>query len=109
MDDPEELVTVYRAGDVTEAHFVKNLLLVQEIDVQVSEENEPFSGAGIVAPHVLVCRKDQARAEEVVRQYEQRLIERAGRPDWKCPGCRETVQGAYDVCWSCDTPRPDSS
>jgi len=75
IDDPENLVSVYRAQNVTEAHFVKNLLLADEIDAVVSEENEPFAGVAIVPPDVLVHRKDQERAVAIVRQFEAHQAE----------------------------------
>lgn len=80
-DDPENLVSVYRGSNVTEAHFVKNLLLADEIDAVVSEENEPFAGIGAVAPDVLVHRKDQARAEAIIQQFEEHRAERAESDD----------------------------
>jgi hypothetical protein len=75
LDDPENLVSVYRARNVTEAHFVKNLLLADEIDAVVSEENEPFAGVAVVPPDVLVHRKDRERAMEIVRQFEAHQVE----------------------------------
>ncbi len=38
-----------------------NLLLDEDIDAQVSEENEPFAGLPIVPPDVLVRKADEAR------------------------------------------------
>lgn len=26
---------------------------------------------------------------------------------WKCPGCGEMVEGAFEVCWNCSTARPE--
>jgi hypothetical protein len=35
--------------------------------------------------------------------------EDAGRkePDWLCPSCNEANPGDFDVCWHCQTPRPE--
>ena len=71
FEDPENLVSVYRARNVTEAHFVKNLLLVDEIDAVVSEENELFAGIDITPPDVLVHQKDKQRAEAIVKQFDE--------------------------------------
>jgi hypothetical protein len=30
-------------------------------------------------------------------------------PDWTCPACKEPVPGDFDICWSCNTPRPDGA
>lgn len=83
FDDPENLISVYRARNVTEAHFVKNLLLADEIDAVVSEENEPFAGVEVVPPDVLVRRKDRERAVAIVRQFEEHQVKHgeAAEPD----------------------------
>jgi len=25
---------------------------------------------------------------------------------WKCPGCEQSVDDDFDICWKCQTPRP---
>ena len=105
----DDLVSVYQATHVTEAYLVKNLLANEGIESQVSEPNEPFSGLPVVAPDVLVRRRDEARAREVVAAYEETEIARAERPEWKCPVCGVTVPGAYDECDNCGADRPNAS
>ena len=29
-------------------------------------------------------------------------------PDWTCPGCKETVPGTFDSCWSCGAVVPET-
>ena len=106
MDDPQDLVSIYKAANVTEAHLVKNLLLEEEIDASVSEENEPLAGLPIVASDVLVRKADEARARAIIEQYEEQEIERAERPDWTCSKCGATVIGAFDQCDACGADRP---
>lgn len=107
MDDPDELVSVYRAAEAPEAFLVKNLLLDEEIEAEVSEANEPFAGLSIVPADVLVRRRDLPRAEAIVRRYDEKKIQRAERPEWKCPNCGAEVEGAFDECDVCGTERPD--
>lgn len=104
--DPKELVSVYQAQNVTEAHLVMNLLLDEGIEATVSEENEPLAGLSIAPPDVLVKREDEVRARVVIEQYDDVQEARADRPDWKCPACGATVLGALDDCESCGAPRP---
>lgn len=75
--DPKELVSVYKAANPTEAHLVMNLLLDEGIEAFVSEENEPLAGLPIAAPDVLVSRADQARAQAIIDDYDDKQIERA--------------------------------
>jgi hypothetical protein len=54
-----------------------NLLLDEGIEAFVSEENEPLAGLPIAAPDVLVSRADQARAQAIIDDYDDKQIERA--------------------------------
>jgi hypothetical protein len=75
--DPKELVSVYQGANPTEAHLVMNLLLDEGIEAFVSEENEPLAGLTIAAPDVLVARENEARAREIIDNYDDLQIERA--------------------------------
>jgi hypothetical protein len=106
MGDPSDLVSVYQATNVTEAHLVKNLLNDEGIEASVSEQNEPLAGLPIAQCDVLVKASDEQSALQIVGDYEQSLIERAERPDWICPKCKGTVIGAFDECDNCGAMRP---
>jgi hypothetical protein len=105
-EDPDELISIYRAAEVPEAYLVKNLLGDAGIEAQVTEPNEPLAGLPIVPADVLVRRRDLAQAEAFVREYDETKMERAERPDWKCPACNATVTGAFDECDVCGALRP---
>jgi hypothetical protein len=81
LSDPKDLVSVYKAANVTEAHLVMNLLLDEGIDANVSEENEPLAGLSIAAPDVLVRREDEARAQAIIDDYDDQQIERAEKEE----------------------------
>ena len=104
--DPDDLVSVYQAAHVTEAHLVKNMLLDEDIPAYVSEENEPLAGLPIVPPDVLVPKARVPQARAIIEEYEKEQIARAHRPDWVCPNCGATVVGAFDQCDACGTERP---
>lgn len=107
MKRGEDLVSVYRAANFTEAHLVKNLLEEADIDAQVTEESSfAYVGLTAFAPRVLVRLKDQTRAQAVIAEYEEKLIARAELPDWTCSNCGLSVPGAYDECDNCETSRP---
>jgi Putative prokaryotic signal transducing protein len=106
MEDPQDLVSVYQAANMTEAYFVHNLLVDEGIAAEVTEENEPFAGLPIVPPDVLVKQSDEVRARAIVAEYEKEQEERAQRPDWVCPNCHVNVIGAFDECDNCGADRP---
>lgn len=106
MDDPQDLVSVYQAANPTEAHLVMNLLLDEDIDAQVSEENEPFAGLPVVPPDVLVRKADEALRTGDCGRVRLRAGRAGGCPDWTCPQCKATVVGPFDECDVCGAPRP---
>jgi hypothetical protein len=109
MSDPEDLVSIYQAANVTEAHLVKNLVLDAGIRAVVSEENEPLAGLSIAAPHVLVHQRDFIRAEQIIEQYEERQVARVEGPQWKCPACGAMNYAGYDSCDTCGAAGPNES
>jgi len=108
LSDPKDLISVYKGENVTEAHLVMNLLLEQGIEAFVSEENEPLAGLSIAAPDVLVGRADEVQARSIIERYDNQQLQRATRPDWKCPSCGANVLGALDQCEACGADRPGS-
>ena len=60
-NDHGEVVSAFKAQNVTEAHFVKDLLLQEGIEATVTDENEPLAGLSIVPPDVMVRAEDEAR------------------------------------------------
>jgi hypothetical protein len=47
---------------------------------------------------------DSARAEELVRDWDQPVAE-GGLP-WKCPQCGEESEAQFTACWKCGTNKP---
>lgn len=107
MEDPNDLVSVYQAENVTEAHLVKNLLADEGIEAAVAEENDAIT-LSITPPDILVRRRDEAKARVIIEEYDAEQVRRADRPDWTCPACGVTVVGAFDECDACGAIRPGS-
>jgi hypothetical protein len=76
MADPEEVVTVYQAENVTEAHLMRNILEAEGIQAHVSDEAEPLAGLDITGPEVLVHIRDLDRAKKAIARYEELQIQR---------------------------------
>ena len=106
MGDPQDLVLVYQAENLTDAYFVRNLLVDAGVAAEVSEENEPLAGTAIDPPNVWVKAADETHAREIVAEFEKDQEERAARPDWVCPKCGAKVIGAFDECDNCGADRP---
>jgi rubrerythrin len=114
MESPDaEIVEVYAAADVTEAHFLRDLLAENGIEARVVGES--LQGGLIptgdleIAPRLWVFRHDEARATELLKAYERIHTRPHGDEEpantWKCPTCSETVEEEFELCWNCQTPR----
>jgi superfamily I DNA and RNA helicase len=77
MNDPQDLISIYRAAHSIEANHVKNLLADEGIESVVTEVNEPLAGLDITPPDVLVRVADEQRARAFIADYEEKLIEEA--------------------------------
>jgi hypothetical protein len=75
MQDPEALVTIYKAANSAQAFIIRNALEAEGIACQVAEANEPLAGLSIVEPDVMVKARDQARAEQIIAEWEARQDE----------------------------------
>ena len=105
MDNPDDLITIYEAENGTEAHLVKNHLIDEGIEAAVTGDHDPLA-LSITSPEVLVHRRDEARARELVDKYDEEQERRATRADWICPKCGAKVIGAFDLCDACGADRP---
>ena len=106
MTDPLDLVSVYKAADVTEAFLVKNMLLDQQVDAFVAGQTAIVANLNPV--EVYVRQHDESRARPVIAEYQANLIQRAERPEWRCAKCDTSNPGAYDECDECGAPRPSA-
>jgi hypothetical protein len=109
MADREGWVTVYHAADDVEAQIVLGLLDANDIEAGLLDQETGLPGLTVDSPQILVHPDDQERAEDVLDEYEEKLIERAERPDWKCPACGKTVSGAYTDCYHCSAAPDDEA
>ncbi|WP_136255532.1 putative signal transducing protein [Onishia niordana] len=60
---------------------------------------------GDCEPGVWVAPHNAARAESLVQEALEGPLE--ARPEWRCPGCGERLEGVFETCWACGTHRRD--
>lgn len=58
---------------------------------------------GECEPEVWVAPHNRERAERLIQEA---LTGEREAPAWRCPGCGECLEGAFDTCWNCGTNRP---
>ena len=81
MSHADDLVSVYQGANNADAFMVRNALIDEGIECQVSEVNEPFAGLSVVAPDVLVRASDEKRAREIIGKLEQTQARHADDAD----------------------------
>ncbi len=102
------MTEVYEAADPIEAELVCGYLSEHGVDAYVTGAMA-WGGVGELAanayPRVHVRQAaDEARARELLRQYERR----AQIPwQWRCQ-CGEASPEHFEVCWSCGADKPNS-
>jgi hypothetical protein len=103
---------VYTAQNVTEAHFVRDLLESQGLVVAV--RGEDLWGASGELPFVdawptvwVLDDEREAEAKELVRQYENTKARPApAEPTWRCSRCGQELEPQFTTCCSCGTEKP---
>jgi hypothetical protein len=101
----EPVHSIYKAQNVTEAHFVKDLLLQAGIDATVTDEHEPLAGLSIVPPDVMVRQSDESHAKEIIADYVRGRNKTDSAPDWTCPNCNEQNPDTFAICFQCGASR----
>jgi hypothetical protein len=101
---------LYRATDAREAALLAQALESRGIECRQvgGQASGAFGGLGADA-----LRVDLHVAEERAEEAKRIIEEEQARPReparaWTCPACREPNDAGFDLCWSCQTPRPDA-
>lgn len=114
MSSPEQ-TEVYAARDEIDATLVRSMLAESGIESQVVGGS--IAGAvGEVpaglpsAPGVWVSVDQADTAQDLIREMEHIRRQHADTGEvWNCTGCHEEVTVDFEICWNCQTPRPESS
>ena len=100
---------LYEARDRIEAQLVRDFLASRHIPSQVFGDFLAGAAGELPAnlfPAVWVMEdRDLARARELLDEFLAGRARRDADPDWRCPTCGERVEGQFEVCWNCGSPR----
>lgn len=105
----ELTVEVYWARDAQDAHQIAGLLQSEGIETVVVGEMLQAAAFELAvgpatSPRVRVAARDEQRALALIAASQQTL-DNDGEP-WTCAKCGEPVEGNFDICWCCESPRP---
>ena len=116
MSDRGVVIELYVAADAREAHYVSMVLKESGIEARVVGETpqavdrvwpEAVEVAQGGSPRVWIHKRDEARARRIVAEWEEQRRSETGpaRPSWECARCGEDVEGHFDICWNCQSPK----
>jgi hypothetical protein len=102
---------VFVARDITEAHFVREMLESNGLEVAVNGEDLWGTRGELPALNaaITIWVLDDAReadARRVVEEYESSLGPRdVSLTAWRCPKCSQEIEAPFTACWACGTER----
>ncbi|MGD8588816.1 MAG: DUF2007 domain-containing protein [Chromatiales bacterium] len=100
---------LYEAMDRIEAQMLKDEL--ENAGVEAVILGDFLAGAAGELPANIwpavwvVLDRDFARAEQILAVFIQRNEQQQQAGAWRCAQCGEWVDGIFDLCWNCATPR----
>lgn len=100
---------LYSSLKLHEIYHLKNLLETEGIRCQIRNEllsrlagEIPFTEC---APQLwLLDERDLERARAIVMDFGCGAVT---SPAWRCPNCREPLEGQFSACWHCGAARRD--
>jgi hypothetical protein len=106
----DELVTIRKFGSPQNAYLARSVLAGANIPACVLDDGTGnwlwHLGSALGGTKLLVASYDAVRATELLRTLESSVRTSDGTV-WTCPHCGSAVDGAFDVCWSCETARDE--
>lgn len=100
---------IYTHDNIVVLHSVKNILALNKIETFVKNEHTIPAGArhGINNIfHELWILNDQDY-DAAAGLIETEVENPAPTASWVCQRCEEQNEGNFDLCWQCQTMRPD--
>lgn len=102
---------VFSSADRIMTQYLKQVLDTQGIECLI--RNEFLSGAAGELPVMetwpelwVLDDSRQAQARQVIDEVVAAPLNTAS---WVCPQCNELIEGQFDLCWHCGSPRADAA
>lgn len=100
---------VHSCHDPLLANHLRNLLEQEGIRCSIVHDHLA-SGAGELPPtecwpELWCSDKEEQRARALLGE----ILTLGKQPSvpWTCPGCREEIEGQFNLCWNCLSSRPE--
>jgi len=100
---------VYTNQDSTQVGYYKSILDEAGILSFIQNEfsNNPKVAGAVFFPSLCVIK--DADYDEAIRILKSLQIKEVARVDeWKCPSCSEINPPNFELCWNCNSLRPEA-
>lgn len=111
MSSGDPMVRLYRAPDATEAAMLVHVLQSDGIPAKsvggANAINWGEIGADALIVEVWVPSHLVEAAGQTIEKYYADQADPESRSPWPCSSCGEENEGSFEVCWSCQSARPE--
>jgi hypothetical protein len=100
---------VYTSQDSTQVGYYKSILDEAGILSFIRNEysNNPEVSGAMFLPSL--CVIEDTDYDKAIRILKSQQIKEVGRVDeWKCPSCSEINPPNFELCWNCNSLRPEA-
>ena len=101
---------LHAARHAVEAHLIRGFLASHGIAAEVRGEHLTSGWGELPVDVCSVWVIDDAQFSQanelLVAFLSGSLARQFSGERWQCPGCGETLEGQFTVCWSCGAARP---
>ncbi len=106
---------LYQARDSLEAQLIHDFLGRHHVDSVILGDYLSGAAGGLpadISPTVwLLEDADRERGRALLDRFqaEAEAAQRDAGADWICSRCGESVDGAFDLCWNCGSPKAEDA
>jgi len=104
------MIELLRDRDYTVVGYYQSILESEGVRTFVKNERPRALFDPKFVPALFVINdEDHDRAMAILRDYSTPDPAALASADWTCPACQESNPGTFDLCWSCESPREEST
>ena len=106
MLDKMKYKKVYTAADLTEAHFIKGLLIQYDIELEIQSQSLAIAIGELPVDaqriDLYVKSENLSKSLEILSKYNSNIRSSNKLNNWKCNHCNEENPESFEICWSCN-------
>lgn len=103
------MIQIFSNENAMIVHGVKNLLELNEIDCFLKNEHASTSGANLGLGNLAIelWIHDASLKDRALALIEETKTQVSNAEPWICEKCKQDNEGNFDLCWNCQSSRPN--